>query len=135
MMTTEEKVAYWTKISDDDLEVAETMLKNNHRLYTGFMCHQTLEKIFKAGYQKIKNETPPYTHNLIRLAELAGFYDLFSDEQKSFLSTVNSFNIEARYPDYKNQIAQSLTNERCKEIFVQTQQMQQWIKEEILSKK
>jgi len=134
-MTTEEKVAYWTKISDDDLEVAETMLKNNHRLYTAFMCHQVIEKIFKAGYQKTKNETPPYTHNLIRLAELAGFYDLFSDEQKSFLGTVNSFNIETRYPDYKNQIAQSLTNERCNQIFLQTKHLQQWIKDEILLKK
>jgi len=143
MMTTEEKVAYWTKISDDDLEVAETMLKNNHRLYTGFMlalgeahvCHQTIEKIFKAGYQKIKNETPPYSHDLPRLAQLAGFYDLFSEEQKLFVNALNPLNIEARYPDYKNQIARMLTNERCKQIFEQTKQLQQWIKETILSKK
>ena len=43
-MTTEEKIEYWTKISDDDFIVAETMLKNHHRLYTGFMCHQVIEK-------------------------------------------------------------------------------------------
>ena len=131
-MTIEEKIEYWVKISDEDLKIAKTMLKNRYRLYTGFMCHQAIEKIFKAGYVKVKNETPPYTHNLLRLAELTGFYNLFSDEQKLFLSSVNPLNIEARYPDYKEQIAKTLTDERCKQVFEQTKQLQQWIKEKIL---
>ena len=48
-MTTEEKVKYWTKISDEDLKIAKTMLKNKYRLYTGFMCHQAIEKICNNG--------------------------------------------------------------------------------------
>ena len=132
-MTTEEKIGYWVKISDDDLEVAKTLLKNHHNLYTGFMCHQVTEKILKAAYVKLKNETPPFTHSLLRLAELTGLYDLISDEQKSFLSSVNPLNIETRYPDYKEKMAKMLTNERCKQIFEQTVQFQQWIKEKILS--
>ena len=131
-MTIEEKIAYWVNISDGDLIVAETMLKNHHNLYTGFMCHQVIEKIFKAGYVKMKNETPPYIHDLPRLAVLAGFYDLFSDEQKRFLNGMSQLNIQARYPDYKNRIAKSLTGGRCKVIYAQTKQLQQWIKEKIL---
>jgi HEPN domain-containing protein len=131
-MTTDKKIEYWVTISNDDLKVAETMLKNRHNVYTGFMCHQVIEKIFKAGYVKLKNETAPYSHNLIRLAEQACFYDLLSEEQKTFLSVMNPLNIESRYPDYTRRIANSLTNERCKQIFEQTKQMQQWIKEQIL---
>ena len=131
-MTTEEKIKYWVKISDEDLKIAKTMLENRYRLYTGFMCHQVIEKIFKACYTKIKKDTPPYTHNLVRLAELADFYDLFSEEQKIFLSNLNPLNIEARYPDYKDRIAKSLTDERCIRIFEQTKCLQQWIKEKIL---
>ena len=134
-MTTEEKVTYWVKISDEDLKIAKTMLKNKYRLYTGFMCHQVIEKIFKASYVKLKNETPPYTHHLVHLAELAGFYDLFSEDQKNFLSNLNPLNIEARYPDYKDRIAKSLTDERCARIFEQTKYLQQWIKEKILLEK
>ena len=134
-MTSEEKIEYWVKISDEDLKVAKTLLKNRHYLYAGFMCHQVIEKIFKAGYEKLKNDTPPYTHSLLRLAELTGLYALFSEEQKSFLSTINPLNIEARYPDYKERIAKGLTDERCKQIFEQTKQLQQWIKEKILLKK
>ena len=131
-MTTEEKIGYWTKISDEDLKVAQTMLENHYHLYTGFMCHQAIEKIIKAGYVKIENATPPYSHDLPRLATLAGFYDLFSEKQKLFLNTLNPLNIEARYPDYKDQIAKMLTNERCTHIFGQTKQLQQWIKDMIL---
>jgi len=42
-MTSEEKIEYWVKISDEDLKVAKTLLKNRHYLYTGFMCHQVIE--------------------------------------------------------------------------------------------
>jgi HEPN domain-containing protein len=134
-MTTDEKIEYWITISDGDLKVAETLLKNRHNVYTGFMCHQVIEKIFKAGYVKLKNETAPYVHDLPRLAKLADFYDLFSDEQKMFLNTLNPLNIESRYPDYKQQIAKLLTSERTKQIFEQTKLMQQWTKETILLKK
>ena len=134
-MTTEEKIEYWVKISDDDMKIAKTMLDNRHHLYLGFMCHQAIEKIFKASYVKLKNETPPYVHSLLRLAELTGLYNLFSDEQKSFLSNINPLNIEARYPDYKERIAKTLTDERCKQIYEQTNLLLQWIKEKILLKK
>ena len=134
-MTTEEKIRYWAKISNEDLTIAETMLRNKHRLYTGFMCHQAIEKIFKACHEKLKNETPPYTHDLPRLAKLADFYDLFSEEQRLFLNTINPLNIEARYPDYKERIAKTLTDERCEYIFNQTKDLIQWIEEKILLEK
>jgi len=134
-MTIEEKIEYWVKISDEDLKVAETLLTNHHYLYTGFMCHQVIEKIFKASYVKLRDETVPYIHHLVRLAEQAGFYELLSEEQKLFLNTLNPLNIEARYPDYKEQIAKSLTDQRCKHIFEQTKLLQQWTKEKILSKR
>ncbi len=45
-----EKVKYWIDLYDYDLVMAEAMQKNEHYLYVGFMCHQTIEKIFKAYY-------------------------------------------------------------------------------------
>jgi len=134
-LTSEEKVEHWVKISDEDLKIAKTMLENRYRLYTGFMCHQAIEKVFKACYQKLKNDTPPYIHDLPRLAEVSGFYDLFSAEQKLFLNTINPLNVEARYPDYKERMAKTLTDEICEQIFEQTTLLQQWTKEKILLKK
>jgi len=44
-MTTNEKVQYWINLSANDLSVAETLLKNRHNLYAGFMCHQAKELV------------------------------------------------------------------------------------------
>jgi len=44
----ESKIRYWIEISDYDLETAEAMYHSKRYLYVGFMCHQTIEKAFKA---------------------------------------------------------------------------------------
>jgi len=131
-MTTEEKVGYWIKISDSDLKIAGTMLENHYHLYTGFMCHQVIEKIFKAGYEKLKNDTPPYIHKLSSIAEQAGFIDKLTEAQLNFIFKIEPLNIEARYPSYKNLIASQLDDNECKNIFEQTKALQQWVKTEIL---
>ncbi|MDR3133563.1 MAG: HEPN domain-containing protein [Prevotellaceae bacterium] len=79
-MTNEEKVQYWIQLSDYDMETAEAMLQAKRYLYVGFMCHQVVEKIFKAGLAKLKEETPPYVHKLALLARRAGFYEMLSEE-------------------------------------------------------
>ena len=53
-MTNEEKVAYWVDLSEYDIETAMAMQKTKRYLYVGFMCHQAIEKIFKALYSKRK---------------------------------------------------------------------------------
>ena len=130
-MTNEEKVNYWINLSNDDFTVAETLLKNRHNLYAGFMCHQAVEKIFKGYYAKIKQDTPPFKHDLEYLAQQSGLYNMLDQEQIAFIELINPLNIEARYPDYKNKIAQYLTNDRIKTIFEKTKELLQWTKEKI----
>lgn len=38
----------WLDIVNEDLNVAELLFNNGHWLYTGFMCHQVIEKTLKA---------------------------------------------------------------------------------------
>ena len=75
-MTQEEKNNYWVELSDYDMETANAMFETKRYLYVAFMCHKVVEKIFKACYSKLKNETAPYTHKLIYLAQHGDFYDL-----------------------------------------------------------
>jgi HEPN domain-containing protein len=134
-MTNEEKIRYWINLADNDLCVAEDLLRLKHYLYVGFMCHQVIEKIFKAAYAKLKEETPPFTHDLRYLAVKSNFWEKCSDTQQQFIIRLDPFNIRSRYPDYKNALAKELTNTVCVEMFEQTKSLQQWIKEQILSKK
>ena len=131
-MTTEDKVAHWIKISDYDLETAIVMFNTKRYLYVGFMCHQVIEKIFKAVYLNRKEETPPYTHKLIYLAQHGDFYDMLSEEQVDFILQIEPLNINARYLDYKEELAKKLTHAKCDEILDKTKKMQEWIKEKLL---
>ena len=64
----DDKVTYWIELSDYDLETAEAMLRTKRYLYVGFMCHQAIEKIFKAYFVLLKSESTPYSHSLSYLA-------------------------------------------------------------------
>ena len=125
------KIKYWIDLSDYDLETAEAMLQSRRYLYVGFMCHQSVEKAFKALYSKIKFETAPYTHSLSYLAKQGGFYENFSEKQKEFIDQLEPLNIEARYPSHKERLLRSLTDEKCLGIIQSTKEIQRWIKERL----
>ena len=123
-----DKVKYWSDVSDYDFDTADAMLRTGRYLYVGYMCHQTLEKIFKAYWCSKKEESAPYSHNLINLAQSCGLGLLLTEEQKAFISEIMPMNIEARYPSYKESISSALSKEKCKEILSKTKEMQQWVK-------
>ena len=104
------------------------MLQSQRYLYVGFMCHQTIEKAFKAYYTSLNQEVAPYSHSLSYLAKKGGFYEAFSDEQKEFIDQIEPLNIEARYPSHKDRLLKNLTHQKCTELIEKTQQIQQWIK-------
>ena len=126
-----DKVEYWIELAEYDLDTAKAMLKSKRYLYVGFMCNQVIEKIIKAYFVKVKNEQPPYTHKLIRLAEESNLYKLMSEKQKNFMFIVTPLNVEARYPTQKQDILKSLNKEKCKKIINQTEDMMIWIKKKL----
>jgi HEPN domain-containing protein len=132
-MTTNEKIEYWISLSDNDLTVASDLFKLKHFLYAGFMCHQSIEKIFKAFFVKSNPEiNVPYIHNFEVIAVRGGFYDLLTDEQKDFIVELLPLNIEARYPEYKGKVSKFMTDSKTKEILDKTINLQQWMKKRLL---
>ena len=131
-MTTEEKIKYWVDLSDEDLHVAKGLLELKHFLYVGFMCHQCIEKIFKAAYEYRINNTPPFVHDLMLIANKSGVFEILNDEQISFIEQISPLNIRARYPDYKRELAKEMTKTVCENLISNTQKLQQWTKENIL---
>ena len=123
-----DKIKYWSDISDYDLDTAEAMFQTGRWLYVGYMCHQVIEKIFKAYWCSKKEEPAPFSHNLINLAQSCGLAQLLDDNQRSFISLMMPLNIETRYPSYKQSVGDSLSKERCKEFIDRTKELQQWVK-------
>lgn len=101
-MTIQEHIEYWTDSADNDLKTADALFETGNYSWTLFISHLILEKALKAHYVKSNNNAiPPKIHNLSRLAELT---DLMLDEEtEEFHVKANKFNIEGRYPQYKNE--------------------------------
>ena len=126
-----DKVAYWLDIADYDLDTAEAMCQTGRWLYVAFMCHQVIEKTLKAYWCGTQPDDPPYTHNHKRLADGSGLYGLMTEEKKDFLNTITNYNIQARYPEDKDDLYNTLTPQACKEMIDETKLMTKWIKERL----
>jgi HEPN domain-containing protein len=128
-----DNVKYWLAIADYDIETAKAIMKTGRYLYVGFMCHQVIEKSLKAVIARDcdEGEFPPKTHHLLKLADRAGLFNKMSPEQQDFIKELNPMNIEARYPEYKEQIAAGLSKDICAEMIAGTEEMLCWIKERL----
>lgn len=125
------KVTYWIDIADYDMETAETLYNGGRWLYVAFMCHQAIEKTLKAYWCDTLPQDPLYTHNLTRLVEGAGLDAELNEEQQDLIDTLVPMNIQARYPEYKEQLARMLTKAVCRDMIDKTKALQEWIKNKL----
>ncbi|MCL2217489.1 MAG: HEPN domain-containing protein, partial [Defluviitaleaceae bacterium] len=103
------KSEYWLELCDDDIPVARNLLKSKDWLWMSFICHLIVEKSLKSVIADKTSEEPKRIHDLAKLAEQAGIESELSDEQKDFLEELTPYNIEARYPSYKQKMASKLS--------------------------
>ena len=123
---------YWLEMAQYDFETAIAMLKAKRYLYVGFMLHQTIEKVFKAYYIYLKQETPPFTHSLFKLSQNGGFYDSIPSDMKDIIDILEPLNIEARYPSQKDKLFSELTEIRCNQILTDTEVLYRWTKNKLM---
>lgn len=123
-------IKYWTDSSDEDFDTMMTMYESKKFNWALFVGHLMIEKLLKALYVKINDDYPPYTHNLLRLAEKCNLE--LTDEQRMFLVAVTAFNINARYDDYKMSFQQICTPEFTTTWIENLKINRQWIKKQII---
>ena len=133
-MANKDRADKWLDIVAEDLSVAELLFNNGHWLYTGFMCHQVIEKTLKAYWCVCRDDDPPYLHEHERIAKGCGLYTKMNDEQKDFLEAIKRMNIEARYQESKDAIARTLNRDNTAMIFETTKQLHAWILERLKEK-
>lgn len=126
-----DRAPYWVDLADYDIETAETLYNGGRWLYVAFMCHQAIEKTLKAYWCDTLKTDPPFIHNLNRLVEGTGLDKEMTESQLDTIETLVPMNIQARYPEYKDQLARMLSKERCRTIIDETKQLQQWIKNKL----
>ena len=133
-MANKDRADKWLDIVAEDMSVAELLYNNGHWLYTGFMCHQAIEKTLKAYWCVCRDDDPPYLHDHKKIAQGSGLYTKMSEEQLKFLDFIKPMNIEARYQEIKDEVARSLNREKTAEVLETTKQLYAWILEKLQEK-
>jgi HEPN domain-containing protein len=127
-MSINSKITYWLDVAHYDLVSAKAMLQAKRYLYVGFLCHQTIEKCLKAYYWKAQENEPPYTHNLLLLADKSEFEKEYYKQYHEFFNELMPLNIQARYPEDKELLLKSLNAKKCKTLYAKTEGFYKWIK-------
>jgi len=125
------KAEYWLELCDDDVKVARNLLKSKDYLWMAFICHLVVEKSIKAVIADRTNQEPKRIHDLAKLAEQANVVDELTDTQMDFLEELTPYNIEARYPSYKEKMAAKLSAEYCESLLIRTEEFLCWTKQKL----
>ncbi len=121
-----ELVSYWFNGSDYDWKTALSLFKGRRYPYTLFMCHLSIEKLLKGLVVKETKDHAPFTHNLVYLAGKLSLE--FSKEQLSLLEEMNDFNMEARYPDERNEFYKRANRVFTKRYITAAGGLREWLK-------
>jgi HEPN domain-containing protein len=120
-------IAAWIKSSDDNFDEMLDFYKirrNNWALFIGHLC---IEKLLKAYHIKIHHKHALNLHNLIRIAELTNIE--LTKEQKADFAMITTFNISARYDDFKQNFYKKCTPEFTEIWIEKIKSYRLWIKE------
>ncbi len=128
-MERKEAVKYWVESSDLDYEVMQSLFANGHYAWALFLSHLVIEKLLKAYYVKNIDLNYPRIHNLIEIANKAGL--VLSDDQKVILEELTTFNLRARYPDYKNRFQKKATRQFTENQISKVNGLRKWLHEKI----
>lgn len=125
-MELSEIIQSWLEQSADDWGTAEDLLKSKRYAPCLFFIHLAIEKLLKARVVKITNASAPHVHDLVTLAQLANI--TFTEEQGDYLREVNTFNIRARYDDYKREFYKRATPEFTLAHFNKANEFIKWLR-------
>lgn len=128
-MTVEEMIEYWIRSAEEDVKTAEALFSAKRYLPCLFYCHLFVEKILKALVVKKTREPAPYGHKLPRLAKITSVD--FTQEQMDFLANLTTFNVRARYEDYKFKIYKQATENYTKQYIQKAKEFYLWLKKNL----
>ena len=123
-----EIILYWIETSDSDYNTMMHLFETKDYHWSLFIGHLVIEKLLKAVYAKISEDYQqvPFSHDLLYLAEKSKLQ--ITEEIKKNLAVITSFNIQARYPDYKKAFYDKCTPEYCNDRLKDIEEVRLWLK-------
>lgn len=125
------KITHWIQSADKDYQAMTHLLEKGDYTWALFIGHLLIEKLLKAIYTVKHLGNPPFTHDLLRLAEKCSL-DL-NETQKDVLDIITTFNIRARYDDYKMEFHNKCSKDFAHQWVNHITEFKKWLKENHLN--
>jgi HEPN domain-containing protein len=122
---TDSIILYWRTSSDQNYATMQNLMKTKEYPWALFMGHLVIEKLIKALYVKKLQKHPLLSHDLLRLFEKIDIsLPLGYDE---WLDKITTFNLNARYDDYKQSFHKLCTVDFTNEWINKIEILRQWL--------
>ena len=105
-------INYWLDSADQNYTTMQNLFNSKDYSWALFLGHLLLEKTLKAIYVKKFQKHAIFTHDLLRLAKKVDLR--LNEDQEEWLDEITTFNINARYDNYKKKF-----NKLCTRDFTQ----------------
>lgn len=127
-MDKKEMIDYWVSSSDSDFITMNNLFKSKDFHWSLFIGHLVIEKLLKAVCLKEISDLnhPPRSHDLLLLADKAGINT--NEQQKDDLDLITTFNISARYPDYKKSFYKKCNDTYTLDKIKKIKELRIWLK-------
>ncbi len=121
-------INHWIKSSQHDFETAEFLFKGKKYPECLFFCHLMIEKILKGLVVVKTKKQPPYIHYLDKLVIETGLD--FTEEQMNQFKIITTFNIRARYDNYKSSFYKKCDKQYTKKYFDISKKLYLWLEKQ-----
>lgn len=118
-------VVYWQESADKDFKTMQNLFKTKDYSWALFIGHLVIEKLLKAIFVKEKQKHALFTHDLLRLASKTDL--VLTEEAKEWLDDISTFNLNARYDNYKNDFQQLCTKEYTEIWIERIEKIRLWL--------
>jgi HEPN domain-containing protein len=132
-MNKKDQIVYWLKSSDRDFQAMIHLFEKGDYTWSLFIGHLVLEKLLKACYVQHIDTTPPFIHDLIRLAEKTKIP--LDENKKDLLDAISTFNIQARYDDYKMEFYKKCSKDFTVKWIETIKELRSWLHENFLKQR
>lgn len=120
---------YWLDSSERDFKTMQHLYDSKDYHWALFIGHLVIEKLLKAKIVKNTEAHAPFSHDLRRLAKVAGIK--LDKEYSDWLDTITTFNLNARYDSYKQDFYNKCTTEFTTTWIENIKKLREWIKKRL----
>lgn len=122
-------VQHWIDSADKNRITMDHLIETKDFNWALFLGHLIIEKLLKALYVKQLGRHAIFSHDLLRLASKINIE--VTAEQQEWLDEITTFNLNARYDNYKQDFYKRCTEDFTHKWLDRIKKLESWLRNQL----